>query len=130
MEHRSFHLTPDVAQLPALRHEVAVFLHAHGWAEDETADVLLVVSELATNALVHAQTSAVVRIVLDGDVVLEVADQDPMHLPLIRQAGDAPGGMGLRVVEHVARSWVVTRSEGRKVVRAVLERPKTTKRPI
>ncbi|MFE7131225.1 ATP-binding protein [Streptomyces sp. NPDC057638] len=79
---------------------------APGRDGDPAGDVLLVVSELVTNACLHAggPTGLVLRQLSDG-VRVEVADRSP-EPPRVR-ARDAgrPGGHGLVVLERLARSW-------------------------
>ena len=68
--------------------------------------VRLVTSELATNALVHAQTAFTVTLTaLDETVLLTVRD-DSIELPTRRapQALD-PTGRGLEIVDIVSLAW-------------------------
>jgi two-component sensor histidine kinase len=69
-----------------------------------------VVSELATNAVVHAATAFTVNLSrLDDVLTLTVEDGSP-GFP--RQFGPgaelAPGGRGLRIVEALSTAWGVT----------------------
>lgn len=78
-------------------------------------DVVLVVSELITNALLHGLGSPVLR--LSGTrerVRIEVGD-DSSVLPAQRPAGET-GGWGLRVVARLAAAWGVARHPPGKVV--------------
>lgn len=73
-------------------------------------DVRWVVSELATNAVVHAATAFTVNLSrLDGVLTLTVGDDSPA---LPRQLGPeaqlAPSGRGLRIVEALSTAWGVT----------------------
>jgi anti-sigma regulatory factor (Ser/Thr protein kinase) len=71
-------------------------------------DLLLVVSELVTNAVVHAATS--VRLVIRSDgrrVVTEVYDGDPRR-PVVAtgSAREMPvGGRGLLLVDKLSERW-------------------------
>jgi hypothetical protein len=74
-------------------------------------DVVLVVNELATNAVCHGDGRPVVRITGDQDqVVVEVADDEPSH-PQLRA-----DGWGLQLVARLGASWGFTVSAGQKVV--------------
>jgi two-component sensor histidine kinase len=76
--------------------------------------VRLVVSELATNALVHGQTAFSVTLsASDTEVVLTVRD-DSQALPERRAAHvlDATG-RGLEIVEIVSQEWGINRDEDR-----------------
>ena len=68
--------------------------------------VRLVASELATNALVHAQTAFTVTLsAVDSTVVLTVRD-DSTSLPERRAAQLMdPGGRGLAIVDIVSQGW-------------------------
>ncbi|MGH3334110.1 MAG: ATP-binding protein [Nocardioidaceae bacterium] len=71
-------------------------------------DVRLVVSELATNAMVHAQTPFTVTLEQDEQaVLLTVHDGSPTPpVPLQPDLLDA-GGRGLSIVDLVSRGWGV-----------------------
>jgi len=86
-------------------------------------DIALVVSELVANRVHHAEVGPAGFVHLDlrvlaGEVWIAVGDRDSSRLPTIttgEQAG--PGGLGLRVVDRLARSWGVARDgAGRTLV--------------
>ena len=68
--------------------------------------IRLVTSELATNALVHAQTAFAVTLAgLDTTVLLTVRDQSlALPTPRAPQMLD-PGGRGLEIVDIVSQEW-------------------------
>lgn len=70
-------------------------------------DARLLVSELVTNAVVHAATDFRVSIhVLAGHLYVEVRDGDPTDLSAQRESGaPALSGGGLRIVGRLAGSW-------------------------
>jgi anti-sigma regulatory factor (Ser/Thr protein kinase) len=71
----------------------------------------LLVSELVTNAVVHARSAVRLGIrAEDGAVHVEVADEGPGE-PVLRQA-DTTGGYGLWLVDTLAWSWGTTRQYG------------------
>ncbi len=74
--------------------------------------VALLVSEVATNALVHGSGDVRVSVRADADRVrVEVADDSP-GWPVTREAGpEAEGGRGLALVEALSSDWG-TRAEG------------------
>ena len=88
-----------------------------GW-ELDPGDVPLIVSELATNALRHAQTPFSVAIARKGAVVrLEVTDGSPTVPSTPGPSVDALSGRGLLIVAEFARRWGVdTIPSGGKVV--------------
>jgi YD repeat-containing protein len=68
-------------------------------------DVLLVVSELVTNAAVHAKTTTRVTVRWDGNSALvEVFDADE-HPPVLSMKPLTVGGWGLHLVDRISRVW-------------------------
>ncbi|HEX7095879.1 MAG TPA: response regulator [Acidimicrobiales bacterium] len=80
--------------------------------EELVATVELLVSELATNAVIHAASAPHISVrVSERRVRVEVYDDDPM-LPTAREpAPDAPGGRGLVLLGALASRWDI-RVEG------------------
>jgi anti-anti-sigma regulatory factor/anti-sigma regulatory factor (Ser/Thr protein kinase) len=78
---------------------------------------VLVVSELVTNAVLHARTELRLRLELRGDLLhLAVRDGNPRML-VIMPGPEAEGGRGLWLVDQLARAWGVNRHpDGGKVV--------------
>ncbi|WP_308368826.1 ATP-binding protein [Streptomyces sp. ISL-36] len=103
-----------------------------GWipAEDDEAqervdDVLLLVSEVVTNACLHAGGPE--ELVLrhrDGHLRVEVSDPNPEQ-PRRRQprAASMPGGHGLMVLDRLAGGWGSEPRHGGKVVWLEISRP-------
>ncbi|MET0459123.1 MAG: ATP-binding protein [Ilumatobacteraceae bacterium] len=68
-------------------------------------DALLVVSELVTNAVVHAASEPVVVAAYDeGRLRIEVHDQDPTP-PVVAPRSGADGGFGMRIVDGLCDAW-------------------------
>ena len=68
-------------------------------------DLLLVISELVTNAVVHARTPARLVVRFDGRrVVTEVFDADA-RLPTPAVSVDGEGGRGLVLVDRLSDRW-------------------------
>lgn len=86
----------------------------------------LVLSELVTNAMIHAGTDIDVSVEWNlGALRLTVRDQHP-GLPRQQQAGLAAHGRGLQVVAGLSRAvGVLPTADGGKVVWAVLNAPRT-----
>jgi anti-sigma regulatory factor (Ser/Thr protein kinase) len=97
--------------VPVIRHCVAAMLSAAGHADAD--DVLLVASELVSNAVVHSRSSqangrvTVVIADVGGQAVhIEVIDEGSDGLPRAREADPhSGGGRGLFLVEHVSAKW-------------------------
>ncbi|MFJ2603860.1 MULTISPECIES: SpoIIE family protein phosphatase [unclassified Streptomyces] len=86
---------------------------------------VVVVSELVTNAIVHAGTDVEVICRLEADdraLVIEVADHHPSRAPRDTEPSyDTPEhGRGLRLVSALAEAWGVTYRRGAKTVWARL----------
>ncbi|MFI1393558.1 ATP-binding protein [Streptomyces sp. NPDC020681] len=80
-------------------------------------DVLLLVSELVTNACLHAGGPD--ELVLHHDVDrlrIEVADSSPEHPRRRPREVSLPGGHGLIVLERLSQSWGWTAKDEGKVV--------------
>ncbi|MZF87779.1 ATP-binding protein, partial [Streptomyces sp. SID5643] len=93
-------------------------------------DAALVVSELVTNAVVHAGTDVEMECRLEGDapdtaaLVVEVSDHHPSRAPRGGEPEtphDTPEhGRGLRLVGALSEAWGITYRTGRKTVWARL----------
>ena len=95
-------------------------------------DVQLLVSELVTNAVVHAGSEAQVAVRLLPDALrVEVVDHsDEGPLPAPKEQPVPPGaesGRGLFLVERLATAWGVERIEGGKSVWFEVPRPDSPK---
>lgn len=113
---RTTKLPPAPESVPAARHFAADAVAELGrqGGLDETE---LLVSELATNAVVHAGTPMRVSVVRDGPAIrVEVRDDDPT-LPAQREPDPmAPGGRGMLLVELIAARWGVNHNDRGKTV--------------
>lgn len=107
------------ASAPKLARHAVGKLDLTGAARD---DALLVVSELATNAVLHSGTdpNEEIEIVAEfvGDrlriVVADVGRSDKAPVPRAAEY-PGPGGMGLRVVDVIAQGWGSERRDGMRV---------------
>ena len=101
-------------------------LHAVGVGEVVTEEVVLVVSELVTNAVVHAASAVDFTVRVNDEVVrIEVADRGSGTPERRRTDGATAGGHGLNLVDESSSAWgVEARPDGLtgKVVWAVLPR--------
>jgi anti-sigma regulatory factor (Ser/Thr protein kinase) len=69
--------------------------------------VLLLVSEVVTNAVRHAATPFELTITVDGPAVtVAVVDHDRAHPPMVRNPKpEDTSGRGLRIIDELASSW-------------------------
>lgn len=94
--------------------EVRRFVSQHLPAGAPAHDIVLVGSELASNAIVHARTPFDVTIVADGVIRLEVTDRSTA-VPVKIDSPDGRG-RGLNVVDTIATRWGVEVSPtGKKI---------------
>lgn len=101
----------------AAREFVARMLYAHGWPVSAVDRARVVLSELATNAVLHAQTPFIVRCRVEGDALIEVTDWRPDSTPLVADPDpERVGGLGLRLVDAMATDWGVSTTPEFKVV--------------
>ena len=101
------------------RHAVARLFDPELQIPTELAgDVLLLVSELVTNAVLHARTTVHVSARIDlGRILVAVADADPENPPRPAEPGaTATSGRGMRLVELLATTWGVELGHTSKVV--------------
>src|SRR5215204_5707150 len=86
---------PRADQVRDARDHVAGMLRERGWSEVAIEKARLVISELATNAVLHAHTPFELSCWIDGTARFEVRDWDPTSNPLVLEpeAGRA-GGLG------------------------------------
>jgi anti-sigma regulatory factor (Ser/Thr protein kinase) len=116
---RDFPAEPDSAR--AARRFVADTLAGWGVADEVSYDAQLVLSELATNAIVHARCPFSVTVGSeDSRVRLEVRDDSRAQPTLRPRQLAAPSGRGLQVVAALAREWGVERAVAGKTVWAEL----------
>jgi anti-sigma regulatory factor (Ser/Thr protein kinase) len=97
----------------------------HAWGAEDLLDVaLLCVSEVVTNAVLHAGTPARLRLAWDGALLrVEVRDEGrAFPVRLRRPADDEPHGRGLVLLEALSRRWGVHEIEGGKTVWFEVER--------
>ena len=97
------------------RHALKAFLHAHAADPRALADVLLAVSEVVTNCVVHAyRDQPTGRVAMEAErsgdeLVLSVSDRGRGMAP----RPDSPGlGLGLPLVGQIARRVDITAPAG------------------
>ena len=74
--------------------------------EGERGALRLLVSELVTNALLHARSAPAVEVTRDGDRIrCVVLDDSPMVPRRRHYASDAVTGRGIALVETLATRW-------------------------
>jgi anti-sigma regulatory factor (Ser/Thr protein kinase) len=95
---------PRVSEVSAARCFARSVVSGWGLRAEE---VVLVVDELASNAVCHAHTRFKVALCRreDGAVVVEVTDGSPVVPSVHRPSFEAVGGRGTLIVERLTRAW-------------------------
>jgi CheY-like chemotaxis protein/anti-sigma regulatory factor (Ser/Thr protein kinase) len=117
----SIELGPDIQDVRRAR--AFLYEHCSEWGcQDVVADAQLVLSELVTNALVHAGTRCELRARFHNSLLrIEVRDSGSGTPDLQAPTGRTEGGRGLRIVSALCQAWGVdTEHEHGKVVWAEL----------
>lgn len=104
--------------LPQSAGEVRAFVRDACAAWDVPADApILMVDELATNAIIHARTAFWVSARREADGLrVEVGDESPRAPVLGDPVAQAESGRGLQIVAALARRWGTDRDEDGKTV--------------
>ncbi len=117
------HYAPVAQSCPAVRKDLRAFLSAYRLDDEFVHNLVLVVNELAANAVDHARTTFSVSVVVTADTLrVEVADGSTQR-PRLRPRHSSARGHGLRIVDALVTAWSVTRTAGGKTVRADLAIP-------
>ncbi len=109
-------LPPQPSSVPVARRLVRELLAGAG-REDLLEAAQLLVSEIVTNAMLHAGTVIDVRASLQEDGLrVEIGDGSP-HLPTRRRYAPTAGtGRGVMLLERLVDDWGVTRHDDGKTV--------------
>ncbi|WP_328669486.1 ATP-binding protein [Streptomyces sp. NBC_00328] len=118
---RRLSLEGESGVVPLARDFARQALYAWGWLPAASADrraaaedVLLVVSELVTNACLHAEGPDELRISCDNKVLrIEVSDRGAgQPAPRTPHRAGRPGGHGMFIVQRLCLDWGVVRTPG------------------
>ena len=111
---------PKDPQSPALaRRSVEEVIAAAGVANAEKNDLVIIASELVTNAIAHGSGPVTLSVSCeDSEITVEVSDGDPRVELIDMRPVDATavGGRGLRIVAALADRWGTRRSHRGKTV--------------
>jgi anti-sigma regulatory factor (Ser/Thr protein kinase) len=116
MRRREFTLPADTVSPRTARERVRGWLGT--WGDGDSRDtVVLLVSELVTNSIVHARTALTVRLETAGRAVTVEVDDGNTESPARRTPrANHPGGRGLVLLDELADRWGVReRPDGKTV---------------
>jgi anti-sigma regulatory factor (Ser/Thr protein kinase) len=125
-----FPIPADSAAIGRARRFAAAFLQEQGMAE-LTETVVLLVSELVTNAILHSGSKAELRLVLtDAGLRAECRDTSSAT-PFVKQYSEtATTGRGMVIVDALAKSWGAETDEAGKVVWFTLDLGSEVGQPV
>lgn len=105
------------------RHWVRTFLDGMGADERCVEHAVLIASELTSNAIRHGIGEVVCELVWQTDqrCILTVIDFGPGTPDVVDREPGEIGGLGLVIVDHLAREWGVAPFDGGKAVFAVFD---------
>lgn len=121
----ALHLTADARSPRRAREFTRQVLGNLGVDADFIEDAELIVTELVTNAVIHAGTDIILEIEAETDdaVHIRVTDYEQGTVAIREADPDAPTGRGLQIVDRLSDSWsVADRGGDGKVVEIILER--------
>jgi len=127
---RVVHLPCAPASVALARRALSDELRAAGIFDHAVSDAVLVISELLSNAILHAyplpgEVLQVAWVVGAASVELAVSDGGSATTPHAgHPAPSAVGGRGLRIVEDLCQTWGVRAEEAGLTVWAVLPAPR------
>lgn len=119
-------LPMEAAKVRMARDFVRAKLATLGLKNGLADDIVVVTSELVTNAIKYAPSKAEVALFLRADAVrLEVRDDEPSSPVLAEQddTGAMVGGRGLRIVTALGSRWGVEAEDGGKSVWVEFDTP-------
>jgi two-component sensor histidine kinase len=103
----------------AVRRDMRAFLLPFGFPDDFVQDLLMVVNELAANAVDHARTAFSVTLTLVGRTVRIEVEDGSVQPPRLRSLDpSARRGRGLQIVDALTTAWTFTPQLSGKIVRA------------
>jgi anti-sigma regulatory factor (Ser/Thr protein kinase) len=102
------------------RAAIAEFSEKQGIPTDTLATIMLLVSELVTNAVIHSQVEppagiSVLARLADAMIRVEITDQGVGFTPQKRDPARTDGGYGLYLLDKAAAHWGVERRDGTTV---------------
>jgi two-component sensor histidine kinase len=114
-------LDPDASKgLTSIR-EARAALRDLGLDDEVAQHAALVVTELGTNALLHAGGIAAIRIIPRGGGGVRLEVEDASDIPPVVGPGGTMSGRGLVIVEALSTKWGSQRTHAGKVVWAELD---------
>ena len=120
----SLGLAAEPASARLARRFMRDFCTAADLGDDVCETAALLVSELVTNAVIHARSEMELGVQMRGDRIrVEVVDRSDEPVRRRGAEGDDQSGRGMDLVESLAAAWGIERLPGGKCVWFEVERP-------
>ena len=110
-------LPPDLRAASQARCAISAWATANALAETDVDCLRLIVTELVTNAVVHAGTFLTLCVTLQDAVVwTSVRDHDVSADPCLGVSTEGESGRGLLLVDALAHAWGVAHDPDGKTI--------------
>ena len=110
-------LPRDATAPKVARTWVARELNPLGLDPAKHAAVALLVSELVTSGIEHADSALVLTLRIEGELIVVNVEDSSAAKPVVGSAEDGLSGLALKIVENLAESWGVrSKDNGTKIV--------------
>ena len=112
-----FALPPEPSSVGGARRALTDYSVSHAVPERLAESGVLAISELVTNAVLHAQTPILVLVDYDqGSLTLAVQDGDATLPTLLPTDVEREGGRGVAIIDHLGGTWGIRRTVLGKMV--------------
>jgi anti-sigma regulatory factor (Ser/Thr protein kinase) len=110
-------LRPEPTSPGRARRFVRSLMSAWGVGDQVVDDAELLVTELVTNAVIHARTAVTLEVeAADGTVRFKVSDESPRRVEIKSPSPESATGRGLILLDQIASEWEVTHTAAGKHV--------------
>ena len=116
VDRRTWQFGCEASNVAVARRRLEEVLDRHAWDRPDVDVVVLLLSELATNAVLHARSPFVVTTWIDGLAGVAVTDHKGVRHPALVDREPVDGGMGLKLVASLASRWGVHELDDRRSV--------------
>jgi anti-sigma regulatory factor (Ser/Thr protein kinase) len=117
-------LPPDPPSVGDARRALTDYTRSHAVPDNLAESGVLVISELVTNAVLHAHTPILVLADYDhGTLTLAVQDGEAALPTLLPADTEREGGRGVAIISHLGGTWGIQRTVLGKMVWVSLREP-------
>jgi anti-sigma regulatory factor (Ser/Thr protein kinase) len=110
-------LPAEPSSAAAARHSLAAYCRDHGVPTQLTDDALLVISELVTNAVLHAGTPTMAWAEYEpGSITVAVVDGSSSLPALLAPSERRESGRGVAIIDELGATWGLIRTSLGKII--------------